>query len=223
MRMRALFGWWVLSLVGSASLAAQRAPIPRADELPGSPFAIRKTWVIGGAGSWDYLTLDPAAGQLFVTHQSKVQVIDIGSGAVAGEVTGLGEAHAVALDPNGRTGYVSDGRSNRVFIFDRGTFEVTGFVNLPASPRALVLEPATGTLVVLGTVPVAPQPRSVPQPDHQQGGPCHGRSPSARPYESVVSIIDTGKQARVADASMCGLLAGAQADGKGQVYFAIQD
>jgi DNA-binding beta-propeller fold protein YncE len=210
-------------------LVAQRAPIPRADELPGSPFAIRKTWVIGGAGSWDYLTLDPVAGQLFVTHQTKVQVVDIASGAVAGEVSGFGEAHAVALDPNGQTGYVSDGRSNKVFFFDRRTFQVTGFVEVPASPRALVFERATGMLVAFGALPVAPPPpRDAPKPSPSEAPTwwCTypgNRWPPPPDYQSVVSIIDPEKKARIADVQVCGLLGAAEADGAGQAWFSISN
>src|SRR3974390_1844780 len=102
----AILGLLVLGLMAPAPLAAQTAPIPSATELPGRPFAIKKTWVIGGTGNWDYLTLDPTARQLFIAHQTQVQVVDIDSGAVAGEVAGFAEAHAVALDPGGPFGYV---------------------------------------------------------------------------------------------------------------------
>src|ERR1700757_2155690 len=95
-----LSGVGAIYLLAATGLTAQVAPIPRADEVPGRPYSIRKTWVIGGAGNWDHLPLDPAARQLFVTHQTTVQVIDIDSGAVVGQVTGFGEAHSVALDPN---------------------------------------------------------------------------------------------------------------------------
>jgi len=40
-------------------------------------------------------------------------------------------------------------------------------------------------------------------------------------YQSLVSIIDPDKQTRIADVRVCGVLRAAQADGDGQVYFAI--
>jgi hypothetical protein len=54
-----------LCLLGCATLAAQQ--IPAATELPGSPFFIKQTWVVGGVGNWDYLTMDPAAGSISPT------------------------------------------------------------------------------------------------------------------------------------------------------------
>ncbi len=217
---------WLLAGIG---LAAQVAPIPRADELSGNPFAIKKQWVIGGTGNWDYLTLDPNARQLFITHQMKVQVVDIDSGNVAGEVPGFGEAHAVALNPNGDTGYVSDGQQNKVFIFDRRTFRVTGAVDVPASPRALVFEPATGMLFSFGAMPTpTPRVRNPSSPaERREVEPCgtyNGASwPPPPSYQSLISIIDPAKKARVADLELCGVLGAAVADGQGQVYVAISN
>jgi len=214
---------WLLSC---AVLGAQVAPIPRAEELPGSPFAIQKTWVIGGNGEWDYLTLDPAARQLFVTHQTRVQVVDIDSGTVAGEVTGFSDAHAVVLDPNGNVGYASDGRASLIRVFDRRSFQVTAEIALSATPRALVFEPQTGMLLAFGALPTpAPPPRNAPRPTNPSGGdPCsvYGSGwPPPPAYQSLISIIDPGKRTRVAEVQVCGILGAAQAGGDGQVYFAI--
>jgi hypothetical protein len=215
-------------VLAAAGLMAQEAPIPRADELPGQPYAIKNKWVIGGAGDWDYLTVDPAARQLFVTHQTRVQVVDLDSGSVTGEVKGFDDARAVVLDPNGEVGYASDGRASLIRVFDRRTFQITANISLPARPRALVFEPATGMLLAFGTLPTpAPPPRDAPRPtDWGEGVPCsayRGDWPPPPAYESLISIIDPTKQTRVADIHVCGVLGAAQADGVGQVYFAIQN
>ena len=49
-----------------APVAAQEIPV--ATPLSGNPFFIKKTWFIGGVGSWDYLTMDPRAQRLYVAH-----------------------------------------------------------------------------------------------------------------------------------------------------------
>lgn len=221
-------GWVVVWMLAGLGLMAQQAPIPQADELSGRPYTIKNKWVIGGTGDWDYLTLDPTARQLFVTHQTRVQVVDIDSGNVAGEVTGFGEAHAVVLDPNGAVGYVTDGRASVIRVFDRRTFQVTAKIGLPARPRALVFEPATGMLFAFGALPTPPPPpRNAPRPaDRRMGDPCSvygGGWPPPPAYTSLVSIIDPAKQARVADVRVCGILGAAAADGDGQVYFTIQN
>jgi DNA-binding beta-propeller fold protein YncE len=206
-------------------LSAQQAPIPAPNELPGRPFAIKKTWVIGGTGDWDYLTLDPIARQLFITHQTRVQVVDVDSGTMAGEVTGFGEARAVALDPNGQTGYVSDARANLIRIFDRRTFQLVGKIPVASSPRALVFEAQTGMLFAFGALPTpAPPPRQNRPPTREELDPCSvyaGGSPPPPAYQSLISVIDPGKRTHVADIQVCGILGAAQADENGKVYFTI--
>ena len=215
----------LLWLPSCVLLSAQQAPIPTPDELPGQPFAIKKTWVIGGLGNWDYLTLDPIARQLFITHQTRVQVVDIDSGTIAGEVTGFGEARAVALDPNGQTGYVSDARANLIRVFDRRTFQVLGKIPVASSPRALVFEAQTGMLFAFGALPTpALPPRQSRPPTREELDPCSvyaGGSPPPPAYHSLISVIDPGKRTHVADIQVCGILGAAQADGTGNVYFTI--
>src|SRR3954454_13307718 len=205
---------WIMAGIG---LGAQGGPIPHADELSGRPFAIQKTWVIGGAGEWDYLTLDPQARQLFVTHQSRVQVVDLDTGVVAGEITGFSDAHAVVLDPNGQVGYASDGRASLIRVFDRRTFQITAKIPLPANPRALVFEPRTGMLVAFGALATpAPMPRDTPRsvnPEAIDACSKYGRGwPPPPAYQSLVSFIDPDKKARVGDVHVCGIAGEAQPD-----------
>ena len=61
-----------------ATLFAQQPPQPT--QLPGDVFTIKNTWFIGGAGPWDYLTMDPSTHRLFIAHGAQVQVVDVESG-----------------------------------------------------------------------------------------------------------------------------------------------
>ena len=49
---------------------------------------------IGGEGGWDILTIDPAANRLYLSHSTKVVVVDLSKNAVAGEVTDMPGVHA---------------------------------------------------------------------------------------------------------------------------------
>jgi hypothetical protein len=40
-----------------STLRAQQAAA--STETPSSPFSIKNTWIVGGTGSWDYLTMAP--------------------------------------------------------------------------------------------------------------------------------------------------------------------
>src|SRR5580700_5304538 len=115
--------------VSAACLAGGSAGVvwaqtPQATELTDKPFFIKKTWTIGGEGNWDYMTLDPVALQLYIAHGSAVQVVDVNEGKLSGQVTGLRDAHGIALDDNGQYGYVTDGISNEVHVFDRQSLQI---------------------------------------------------------------------------------------------------
>ncbi|MEO6803102.1 MAG: YncE family protein, partial [Granulicella sp.] len=51
------------------------ALLPMARAQAGS-FRVIDKWTIGGEGGWDYLLADPTAHLLYVTHGTRVEVID---------------------------------------------------------------------------------------------------------------------------------------------------
>src|ERR1700721_4897316 len=107
------------SLAVYASVAG--AFIAPATGFAQKPYSVLTQWKIGGEGGWDYLTSDPAAHRLYVTHGPRVEVLDSDTGKVVGSITGLKGTHGVALDDSGKSGYVSDGGANVVVMFDRAT------------------------------------------------------------------------------------------------------
>ena len=78
------------------------------------PYQILDHWKIGGTGGWDYLLADSANHLVYVTHGPRVEVIDTDTGKAVGAITGMKGTHGVALDGQGKFGYISDGGSNNV-------------------------------------------------------------------------------------------------------------
>lgn len=215
-----------LCLLACLPLAAQVAPIPTATELPGSPFFIKKTWFIGGTGSWDYLTLDPAAKILYIAHGSTVQVVDIDSGTLLKSIPGFREAHAIALDDGGAFGYVSDGPADEVKVFDRQSFQIVASIPIACSPRSIAFEPASKLVFAIcgmtGAAPAAPttavhRPTTSTRPPQPSENPQDANSSSA----SRVVVIDTEKNRVAADLTMAGDYRFAQPDGNGLVYVTV--
>jgi len=206
-------------LLVCASLAAQRAPSPT--DLAGHPFYIKKNWIVGGGGSWDYLTMDPAAGQLFIAHGPLVEVVNAATGTLAGTINGLREAHAIALDSEGAFGYITDGPAAQVRIFDRRSFQVVASVPTGPMPRAIVFEPQTRLVFVIGAQPVSEElvraaDGTLPR---RRGNPStiHGRA------ESTVTVIDSESRKQLAQLVLSGRLGFAEADGNGRIFVAVSD
>ena len=197
-----------LCLLACATLPAQQIPAPT--ELAGSPFFIKETWIIGGVGNWDYLTLDPQARQLLIAHGPVVQVVDIGAGTLVGQVTGFRDAHSIALDDTGEFGFVSDGPANQVKVFDRRTFKVIARIPTGPNPRALVFEPQTRLVFAVSADPL-PQKSSASRPAANQ------------PIKSSITVIDAQTRAVIGNILLPGKLGFAATSGVGQVFVNIVD
>jgi DNA-binding beta-propeller fold protein YncE len=226
--------------VGISIAAAQE--LPRATQLPGKPFFIKKTWIIGGEGNWDYLTLDPNALQLFVAHGTSVQVVDVSAGALAGQINGMRDAHGIALDDSGQLGFISDGGANRVRIFDRRTLQVIASAPTGPNPRAIVYEPLTKLVFAVCAEPItdgalaqleaaAGQPQQHPAPTepnpHSPRGGSSNRSTAHASDEpattSVISVIDASNNKTLGHLLVPGHLGFALADGRGEIYINVID
>ncbi len=105
------------------------------------PAAAQTKWdvagklAIGGEGSWDYVTADPATHRLFVPRSTHTQIIDGASGKVLGDIPGQKIAHGVAIVPALNRGFITDGGGDgAIIIFDLKTYAVLG--KLAAMPDA---------------------------------------------------------------------------------------
>lgn len=219
--MKRFFAGIVILLMGrllGCGFAAM-AQTPQATELPGKLFDIQKTWKIGGEGNWDYLTLDPVALKLYIAHGPVVQIVDVNTGTMVGQVTGLHEAHGIALDDNGQYGYVSDGPANEVKVFDRQTLEIVSTVTTGKNPRAIVFEPVSRLVFVICPDAMTSESK-IP---HRTASGSNVPVSSDPLVKSTVTIIDADTQKHLADLELPGKLGFAQADGKGMVYVNITD
>jgi len=98
---------------------------------------------IGGSGGWDYVTVDSNAHRLYATHGTVVDVVDMDAGKPAGQIPQLHGVHGVALAPDLNKGFISNGQSNSVTIFDLKTLAKTGEPATGMNPDAICYEPKT--------------------------------------------------------------------------------
>jgi YVTN family beta-propeller protein len=156
------------------------------------PYHIVDQWKIGGEGGWDGLTVDSAGHRLYLSHGTRVEVVDTQSGKAVGAITGLQGVHCIALDDAGKLGYISDGRGNAVVVFDRATLATVATIPGGKSPDAIVFEPATKTVWSFNG---------------------HGND---------VSVIDPATRTVVATIALPGNPEFAAGDGKGTIYDNIE-
>src|SRR5437016_1185526 len=105
------------------------------------PYRFSKEIAIGGEGGWDYLSVDPAAHRLYVSHAAKVVVIDTQANKVVGEITDTPGVHGFAIAADLGRGFSSNGRENKVSIVDLKTLKVIQKVDTGENPDAILYEP----------------------------------------------------------------------------------
>jgi DNA-binding beta-propeller fold protein YncE len=106
-----------------------------------NPYHLITAIKIGGDGGWDYASVDSAARRLYVTHQSKVIVIDLDKNSVVGEITDTPGVHGFAIAPELGLGFTSNGMENKAGIVDLKTLQTKSKVDTGAGPDAILYDP----------------------------------------------------------------------------------
>ncbi|MDP8982343.1 MAG: YncE family protein [Acidobacteriota bacterium] len=160
----------------------------------GTGYHLVKKVPVGGEGGWDYLIVDPGARRVYVSHASEVDVLDADSLALVGKIEGLHGVHGIAIAADLGRGFVSNGGSSTMTIFDLKTLAKIGDeVATGQGPDAILYHSGT-----------------------QQVFAFNGRGKSA--------TVINGKTGAVAGTvSLGGTPEFAATDGSGAVYVNIED
>jgi DNA-binding beta-propeller fold protein YncE len=128
-----------------------------------SGYHVLKTIPIGGDGGWDYCTVDSRARRMYISHATHVVVLDADTGAIVGDIPDTEGVHGIALAPDLGRGFVSDGRTNSVTIFDLKSLKVLGVTDTggqnpdaifydAGSKRVFAFNGGTGNVTVINGV-----------------------------------------------------------------------
>src|ERR1700721_4786606 len=128
---RALWFCAVLILGGS----------PFAAPAPSEGYSVTKKITLPGEGSWDYLAVDEAARRLYVSHGTQVEVIDLDSESVVGNIPKTMGVHGIAVAHDLGRGFTSNGQSSNVTIFDLKSLKPISDVPTGKKPAAIILLP----------------------------------------------------------------------------------
>jgi len=106
-----------------------------------APYHFIKDIPVGGKAQWDYLKVDSEAHRLYLSHGTKVEVIDLEKGAVVGAVEETPGVHGIALAPKLGRGFISNGGEAKATIFDLQTLKTIMKVPTGANPDSILYEP----------------------------------------------------------------------------------
>ncbi len=136
-----------LSLVAITGPLALAQP-PATASLAIGQYHVAQTLHVGGAGSWDYLTVDPQGKFLYIPRGNHTMVVDAANGKTVADIPGQKGNHGVAIVPSAGRGFITDGRDASVIIFDLKTNKVLGKVKAEDDSDGIIYDPNCGKVLV---------------------------------------------------------------------------
>jgi YVTN family beta-propeller protein len=176
---------------GRACLGLAVAVASFAAEAPG--FKVAEKYHVPGDGGFDYIVFDGSANRLYVSHGTKVDVLDAGSGKVLGKVEDTPGVHGIAIVPAAGRGFTTNGGDSTVSVFDTNTFQTIKKIHVAEDPDFVFYDSKIGKVLV-----------------------CHGDG-------AAISVIDPEKEVVVGKISLGGGAEAAVVDGKGNGFVNLEE
>jgi DNA-binding beta-propeller fold protein YncE len=149
----------------------------------------------GGGEYYDYISVDPEARRVYVSHGTEIVVLNADDYSVMGKIEGLTRSHGVAVAKDLGKGFITDGDGRpgaavqEVVIFDLKTLKVTGRVKTDQPDTdAIIYEPVTKHIFTFN-------------------GDSHN-----------TTVIDAAKESVITTIDLVGKVEFPAVDGKGMVY-----
>ena len=192
---------WFIALALAAVLQSANAQ---------SDYKLLKSIPIGGEGGWDILTVDSDAHRLYLSHATKVVVVDLEKNSVAGEIAETPGVHAFLPVPKVERGFSSNGKDNNSSVVDLKTLRTISKVDTGEGPDAMAYDSKRGEVYVFNhkgssATVIEAKSAKVIATIPLGGSPEFGAADSAagRVYVNLedkneVAVIDTAKHEVVA-------------------------
>ncbi len=114
----------------------------------GGRYHVADTLHVGGAGGFDYITVDPQHKHLYVPRTTHTMVLDAATGKLVADIRGQKRNHGVALVPSAGRGFITDGQDGSVVVFDLKSYEVLGKIKAADDADGIIYDPASRKVLV---------------------------------------------------------------------------
>jgi len=109
----------------------------------GTGYKVETRYPVPGNGGFDYLMIDSAARRLYVSHGTQVDVVNPDDGKLVGTIPDTPGVHGIALATEFKHGFTSNGRENKVSMFDPATLQLIKKIDVGKGPDGIYYDPAT--------------------------------------------------------------------------------
>jgi DNA-binding beta-propeller fold protein YncE len=112
--------------------------------LPGATnYSVIGRYPVPGTGGFDYVSIDESARRIYLSHGTQVDVVDADSGKMVGTIPDTPGVHGVAIASAFKHGFTSNGRENKVSMFDPATLQLIKKIDVGKGPDGIYYDPAT--------------------------------------------------------------------------------
>src|SRR2546425_8963566 len=97
-------------------------------------YKVETRYPVPGNGGYDYLYIDSGARRLYLSHGTQVDVIDPDNGKLVGTIADTPGVHGIAIASKFKHGFTSNGRENKVSMFDSTTLQLINKIDVGKGP-----------------------------------------------------------------------------------------
>ena len=109
----------------------------------GTNYKLVGRYPVPGVGGFDYVMLDNSTRRLYVSHATQVDVVDADTGKVVGTIPDTPGVHGVAIASAFKHGFTSNGRENKVSMFDPATLQLIKKIDVGKGPDGIYYDERT--------------------------------------------------------------------------------
>lgn len=104
-------------------------------------YKVQTRYPISGSGGWDYITVDSVGRRIYVSHSVRVNVLDADTGAAIGTIEDTPGVHGIAVAPILKHGFTSNGKEDKVTMFDTRTLTIIKKIDVGKGPDGIYFDP----------------------------------------------------------------------------------
>ena len=104
-------------------------------------YTVQARYPVPGTGGFDYVTLDGSTRRLYISHATQVEVVDADSGKLVGTIPDTPGVHGIAIASPFKHGFTSNGRENKVSMFEPATLKLIKKIDVGKGPDGIYYDP----------------------------------------------------------------------------------
>lgn len=108
-----------------------------------SGYRVLTRYSVPGNGGFDYVTIDSDARRLYLSHGTEVNVINPDDGKLIGTIGDTPGVHGIAIAPEFKHGFTSNGRENKVSMFNTTGLDLINKIDVGKGPDGIYYDPQT--------------------------------------------------------------------------------